>query len=137
RPDAAMIVATVRGLKANSGKFKIVTGKPLPENLLREDLESLRAGAENLAKMIEIVHSTGLPAVVAINRFPTDTENEIAEVRKFAASASAEGCEISEAFAKGGEGTMALAKAVVKAAERSSAFTLLYESNEPLKKKIE
>jgi len=137
KPDAAVIVATVRGLKAHSGKFKIVTGKPLPENLLKEDLESLRAGADNLAKMIEIVHLTGIPAVVAINRFPTDSEREIEEIRAIAGKAGAEGCEVSEAFAKGGDGTKELAKAVVKAAERKSDFRLIYESKAPLKQKIE
>ncbi len=137
KPHAAMIVATIRGLKAHSGKFKIVTGKPLPKELLTEDLESLRAGAENLAKMVEIVHLAGIPAVVAINRFPTDTEKEIEEVRGFAKAAGAEGCEVSEAFAKGGEGMKALAQAVVKACDTPSNFKLIYESSATLKQKIE
>jgi formate--tetrahydrofolate ligase len=137
KPDAAVIVATVRGLKAHSGKFKIVTGRALPEKLLQEDLESLRAGADNLAKMIEIVHLTGIPAVVAINRFPTDTDREVGEIRAIAQKAGAEGCEVSEAFAKGGEGTKDLAKAVVKAAERPSSFRLLYDAKAPLREKIE
>jgi formate--tetrahydrofolate ligase len=137
KPNAAMIVATVRGLKAHSGKFKIVTGKPLPEKLLTEDLDSLRAGADNLAKMIEIVHGTGIPAVVAINRFPTDSDREIEEIRAIAGKAGAEGCEVSEAFAKGGEGTKRLAEAVVKACDRPSNFRYYYESDASLKAKIE
>ncbi len=137
KPDAAVIVATVRGLKVHSGKFRIVTGKPLPEKLLAEDLESLRAGAENLAKMVEIVHMTGLPAVVAINRFPSDSEREIEEIRSIAKQAHAEGCEVSDAFAKGGDGTKDLAQAVVKACDRKSDFRLLYDSAAPLQQKIE
>ncbi len=137
KPNAAMIVATVRGLKAHSGKFKIVTGKPLPEKLLAEDLDSLRAGADNLAKMIEIVHGTGIPAVVAINRFPTDSDRELEEIRAIAARSGAEGCEVSEAFAKGGDGTRKLAEAVAKACDRPSTFRTYYESDAPLKAKIE
>jgi formate--tetrahydrofolate ligase len=136
KPDAAMIVATVRGLKSHSGKFKIVTGKPLPENLLKEDLDSLRSGAENLAKMVSIVTGTGIPAVVAVNRFPTDTDKEIDEIRKIAKDAGAD-AEVSEAFAKGGEGMKDLAKAVVKATEKKSNFKYYYESGATLKEKIE
>ncbi len=136
KPDAAMIVATVRGLKSHSGKFKIVTGKPLPEALLTEDLASLRSGAENLAKVVEIVTGTGLPAVVAVNRFPTDSDKEIDEIKKFARDAGAD-AEVSEAFAKGGEGMKELAKAVVKATEKKSTFKMYYETGASLKEKIE
>ncbi len=136
-PAAGVIVATVRGLKAHSGKFKIVTGKPLPEKLLSEDLESLRSGAENLEKMIEIVHGAGLPAVVAINRFPTDADSEIAEIRAIAKRAGAEGCELSEGFAKGSAGTADLANAVVKATEKPATLKFFYDVDQPIEKKIE
>jgi formate--tetrahydrofolate ligase len=137
RPDAAVVVATGRGLKVHSGKFRIVTGKALPEALLREDLESLRAGAGNLTKMVEIVHGAGIPAVVAINRFPADTDREIDEMRAIAKAAGAEECEVSEAFAKGGEGATDLARAVVRACDRPSDFRLFYDSAAPLREKIE
>ena len=137
QPACAVIVATVRGLKAHSGKFKIVTGKPLPEKLLKEDLGALRAGAENLEKMIEIVHGTGLPAVVAVNRFPADTDAELEEVASIARKAGADGCEPSEAFAKGGAGCEALARAVVKASEKKTHLKHYYELTTPIKGKIE
>jgi len=137
QPSCAVIVATVRGLKAHSGKFKIVPGKPLPEKLFNEDLAAVRAGAENLEKMIEIVHNAGLPAVVAINHFPADTPKEIDEIRAIAKKSGAEGCEVSEAFAKGGEGTMALAEAVSRAAEKRHPLKYFYDLNLPIKGKIE
>jgi formate--tetrahydrofolate ligase len=136
-PACAVIVATVRGLKAHSGKFKIVTGKPLPEKLFKEDLDAVRAGAENLEKMIEIVHAAGLPAIVAINRFPADTDREIAEIASIAAKAGAEGCEQSEAFVKGGSGTESLARAVVKSSERKPSLKHFYDLAMPIKGKIE
>ncbi|HKS17196.1 MAG TPA: formate--tetrahydrofolate ligase, partial [Planctomycetota bacterium] len=126
-PACAVIVATVRGLKAHSGKFKIVTGKPLPEKLFKEDLGALKAGAENLEKMIEIVHAAGLPAVVAVNRFPADTDREVAEIASVASKAGAEACEPSEAFARGGAGCESLARAVVKASERKSHLKHFYD----------
>ena len=136
-PACAVIVATVRGLKAHSGKFKIVTGKPLPEKLFKEDLGALRAGAENLEKMIEIVHGAGLPAVVAVNRFPADTDREVAEIASIALKAGAEACEPSEAFAKGGAGCESLAHAVVKASEKKSHLKHFYDLHQPIKGKIE
>jgi formyltetrahydrofolate synthetase len=86
--------------------------------------------------MVSIVTGTGIPAVVAVNRFPTDSDKEIDEIRKFAKDAGADS-EVSEAFAKGGEGMKELAKAVVKAAEKKSTFKMYYESDATLKEKIE
>src|SRR5690606_3108581 len=84
RPHAAALVATVRALKVHSGRFDVVAGKPLPPELGREDLESLRIGCANLVKQIENVRLHGVPVVVAINRFPTDTESELALIREIA-----------------------------------------------------
>jgi formate--tetrahydrofolate ligase len=137
QPACAVIVATVRGLKSHSGRFKIVIGRPLPEKLFQEDLGALRAGAENLQKMIEIVHAAGLPAVVAINRFPADTDREVDETRSIAREGGAEGCEPCEAFAKGGAGAEPLAAAVLKASERKVHLKPFYEPHAPIKEKIE
>ncbi len=82
KPAAAVLVCTVRALKAHSGKFRIVPGKPLPEGLIQEDLESLRAGFPNLQKQIENVHKHGIPVVVAINRFPTTRKPSSTRSRK-------------------------------------------------------
>src|SRR4249919_3321891 len=76
QPDAAVVVATVRALKAHSGKYKIITGRPLPEDLLKENPDDVLAGAANLRKQIENVRLHGVPAVVAINSFPTDHPSE-------------------------------------------------------------
>ena len=85
RPDAAVVVATVRALKAHSGKYKIIAGRPLPEELLAENPEDVLAGAANLRKQIENVRMHGVPAVVAINAFPTDHPSEHQAIPKVAA----------------------------------------------------
>src|SRR5690606_31727584 len=89
RPHAALLVATVRALKMHSGRFEVKMGKALPEGLLREDLDAIRAGAGNLVKQIENVRLHGVPVVVAINTFPTDTERELALVKEIAMEAGA------------------------------------------------
>ena len=137
-PDAAVLVATVRGLKVHSGKFKVVSGKPLPAELEHEDLDALEKGAENLQAHIRIVHRLGVPVVVAINRFPSDTDAEIELLRRLAISAGAEGAAISECFARGAEGSIGLAEAVREICQESnSRFRLLYSSDASLQQKIE
>src|SRR5205814_194823 len=89
KPDAAVIVATVRALKMHSGRFKVVAGKPLDPGLVREDLTALKEGLPNLVACIEIVRHMGLPAVVAVNAFPTDTEAEWELVERAALEAGA------------------------------------------------
>ena len=137
RPDAALLVATVRALKVHSGRFQIVAGKPLPEELMREDVEAVRAGGSNLAKQIENVRLHGIPVVVAINRFPGDSEAEIEAVRQIAMEAGAGAAHVSELFAKGGEGGEELARALVSAADEPSTFRLLYPGGASLREKIE
>ena len=88
-PDAAVIVATVRALKAHSGKYKIVAGRPLPEDLLAENPDDVAAGAANLRKQIDNIAVHGVPAVVAINAFPADHPSEHQVIRDIAAE---EGC---------------------------------------------
>jgi formate--tetrahydrofolate ligase len=137
RPDAALLVATVRALKVHSGRFTVRPGKPLPEDLLREDLDALAAGMGNLEKQIENVRLHGVPVVVAVNRFPKDSEAEIEMVRVAALEAGAVAAEVSTVFQHGGRGGEALAHALVKATEEPSSFRLLYPSEATLTEKIE
>jgi formate--tetrahydrofolate ligase len=137
KPAAAVLVCTVRALKAHSGKFRIVPGKPLPDGLVQEDLESLRAGLPNLQKQIENVHRHGIPVVVAINRFPTDTEAELNAIKEAARGFGVEAAVHHEMHARGGDGGRELAEAVVRAAEMPSEFKLLYPDEMPVEEKIE
>jgi formate--tetrahydrofolate ligase len=136
-PSAAVVVTTIRALKMHSGRFRIVPGKPLDPGLEREDLGAIEAGIGNLEKQLENVAMHGVPAVVAINRFPADTDREHAFVTKRALAAGAAGCEVSEVFGKGGEGGKALAAAVEKACEKGSKFRFLYPLEAPIREKIE
>ena len=137
KPDAALLVATVRALKMHSGRFTIVAGKPLPDGLKQEDLDALQAGIGNLQKQIENVRLFGIPVVVAVNRFPGDTDAEIEFVRTAAIEAGASAAHVSTLFADGGKGGEDLAHALVKAADEPSSFRLLYPDEASLKEKIE
>ncbi len=137
RPDAVVVVASVRALKMHSGRFQVVAGKPLPAGLCEENLEALSAGLANLEAHLRNIRQTGIPAVVAINRFAGDTPAELALVRERALAAGAAGAAISELWAHGGEGGRVLAEAVVAAAAKPSAFRFYYELDQPLRAKIE
>ncbi len=137
KPDAALLVATVRAIKAHSGRFEIKAGKPLPDGLGKEDLEALAEGVCNLEKQIENVRQFGVPVVVAINVFPTDTENEIEFLKEKALAAGASAAHVSTLFADGGKGGEDLAHALVAACDEPSTFKLLYEDDATLKEKIE
>ena len=136
RPDAAVVVATVRALKAHSGKYKIIAGRPLPADLLAENPDDVLAGAANLRKQIENVRLHGIPAVVAINAFPTDHPSEHEAIREAAAAAGARSAVCTH-FADGGRGAAELAEAVAEAADEPSEFRFLYPSEASLKEKIE
>jgi formate--tetrahydrofolate ligase len=136
RPDAAVVVATVRALKAHSGKYKIVAGRPLPEELLAENPEDVLAGAANLRKQIENVRLHGVPAVVAINAFPTDHPSEHQAIQKVANEMGARSA-ICTHFAEGGRGAAELAEAVVEATSEPSDFRFLYSDEASLREKIE
>ncbi len=135
-PDAAVMVATVRALKAHSGKYKIVAGKPLPEDLLAENPDDVMAGAANLRKQIENVMAHGVTPVVAINSFPTDHKSEHEAIRRVAEDFGAR-VAVCTHFADGGAGAVALAEAVIEACEEPNKFHFLYESKATLKQKIE
>jgi formate--tetrahydrofolate ligase len=135
-PDAAVVVATVRALKAHSGAFKIVAGKPLPDALLAEGPDDVAAGAANLVKQIENIRIHGVSPVVAINAFPTDHASEHAMIRQIAEEAGAR-VAVCTHFSDGGAGAVELAEAVQDAADEPSNFQVLYPSEAPLKEKIE
>jgi formate--tetrahydrofolate ligase len=138
RPDAAVMVATVRALKMHGGVGRIVAGKPLDPALSVENVDGVRRGAENLAKQIEIVSQYNVPVVVAINWFPTDTPAEIEAIRAAAIAAGARDAVVSRHFAEGGAGAAELAEAVWDAAEVGAPdFTFLYPDEATLREKIE
>ena len=137
-PDAAVVVATVRALKMHGGVGRIVAGKPLDPALLEENVEAVRLGAQNLAAQIENVTMFGIPAVVAINSFPTDTPAEVEAIREVALAAGARDAVVATHFVDGGAGAAALAEAVWAATESADArFELLYPDEMPLTDKIE
>jgi formate--tetrahydrofolate ligase len=128
-PSAAVLVTTVRATKSHGGK---------PFNLLaQEDLDAIRKGADNLAAHIQIVKQYGLPCVVAINSFPTDTANEIALVKELAVKAGAETVVPHNGFGQGGAGAVDLAKAVVAACDKPNTFSFLTPDGTPIVQQIE
>ena len=136
RPDAAVIVATVRALKAHSGKYKIVAGRPLPEPMLAENPADVADGAANLRKQIDNIRLHGVSPVVAINAFPTDHMSEHQAITEIAASQGARSAGCTH-FADGGAGAAELAEAVAEAAAEPSQFRFLYPDSASLRKKIE
>ncbi|MDH3731310.1 MAG: formate--tetrahydrofolate ligase [Acidimicrobiia bacterium] len=135
-PDAAVVVATVRALKAHSGRHRIVAGRALPEELLAENPDDVAAGADNLRKHIENIRLHGVDPVVAINAFPTDHDSEHAMIREIAEEAGA-AAAVSTHFSDGGAGATELAEAVAAASEKESKFQVLYPDDASLKEKIE
>jgi formate--tetrahydrofolate ligase len=135
-PDAAVLVVTVRALKAHSGRYKVVAGRALPPEMLEENIDDVRAGAANLAKQIENVKAHGVTPVVAINAFPGDHASEHAVIREIAESLGAR-VAVCTHFADGGAGAIDLAHAVVQACEEPSEFRMLYTDDMGLKEKIE
>ena len=138
RPDAAVMVATIRALKMHGGVGRIVAGKPLDPALQQENVDAVTRGAQNLAKQIENVLLFNVPVVVAINAFPTDTPAEIEAVRQVSLAAGARAAEVANNWAEGGAGATDLAAAVWAAAEEGAPnFEFLYPNEMPLTEKIE
>jgi formate--tetrahydrofolate ligase len=134
-PNAAVVVATVRALKSHSGKYKIVAGKPLPEDLLAENPDDVAIGAANLRKQIENIRLHGVSPVVAINAFPTDHPSEHQMIRDVAAEMGARSALCTH-FADGGRGAVELAEAVAEAADEPSHYAPLYPDSASLREKI-
>ncbi|MDP8905034.1 MAG: formate--tetrahydrofolate ligase [Chloroflexota bacterium] len=138
RPSAAVIVATIRALKMHGGVGHVVAGQPLDPALQQEDPEGVRRGCANLVRHIEIVRGYGVPAIVAINHFPSDRESELAVVREAALSAGAGAAVVADHFTHGGTGAEELARAVWSAAcEDGSDFRFLTPTGTPLREQIE
>lgn len=136
-PDCAVIVATLRGLKANSGCYDLKPGQALPDALFHDDKNALLAGFENLKWHINNVNKYGVPAVVAINRFPQDSAQELAELKALIeALPNNVAVSISEGFALGGEGTRELAAKVVEQTQTSACFKPLYQLSQSLEEKL-
>ena len=136
-PDAVVLVATIRALKMHGGGPTVSPGAALAEAYTSENLELLEAGGGNLAHHIKIARKFGIPVVVAVNRFSTDTDAEVALVKRISREAGAEAVEMSDHWARGGEGAVELAEAVVAACEKPSAFRFLYDLELPIREKIE
>ncbi len=137
KPDCAVIVCSLRALKAHAGICRVVAGKPLGDCLRARNMPALEKGIVNLAKQIENVKQFGVPAVVAINMFLGDTKEEIAYVKQKALEFGADDCQVSEVWARGSRGGVALAESVVRLAESKKKFSFLYPLEASIKEKIE
>ncbi|MFH1753277.1 MAG: formate--tetrahydrofolate ligase, partial [Candidatus Omnitrophota bacterium] len=137
KPNAVVMVCTVRALKMHSGRFAVVAGKPLDKGLTTENIDAVIEGSTNLKKHIANMKNFGVPVVVAVNRFTPDTDREIEAIKKISFEAGAFDVVTSELWEKGSLGGRDLAKAVLKAAEEPSNFQFLYPLNASIKEKIE
>ncbi|MCJ7537110.1 MAG: formate--tetrahydrofolate ligase [Anaerolineales bacterium] len=137
-PNAVVLVATVRALKMHGGGPKVVAGAPLASEYVDENLDLLRDGLGNMLAHIKIAQKFGIPVVVAVNRFPTDTDAELALIKKVAIEeGGVVDAVVCDNYMKGGAGAVELGKAVMKAAEQPSHFKFLYDVNNSIKEKIE
>lgn len=137
-PSVAVVVVTIRALKAHSGRHRLVSGKDLPEEMLHENVDDVRDGAANLLKHLQIVRGFGITPVVAVNVFPTDHDAEIEEVRRIARDAGAR-VAVCHPVTRGGEGCLDLAGAVVEACQEAgepSNSRPAYEPQDDLRTKI-
>ncbi|GBF32125.1 formate--tetrahydrofolate ligase [Desulfocucumis palustris] len=135
-PNVSVLTATIRALKMHGGGPKVVAGRPLPEEYVKENVGLVEKGCENLAHHIRTLKKAGINPVVCINAFHTDTKDEIAAVRKAAEAAGAR-CALSEHWAKGGDGALELADAVIDACNDKVNFKFLYPLELPLRQRVE
>jgi len=137
-PSVVVLVATVRALKMHGGGPRVVAGKPLDPAYIEENLPLLRAGLDNMLHHIKIARKFGVPVVVAINRFSTDSDAELELVSKAAIEeGGAEAAVTSNHWEEGGMGAVDLARAVIAAAEKPRDFQFLYPLESSIKEKIE
>ena len=136
KPDAVVLVATVRALKAHGGAPAVKAGLPLDPVYTHENLELLEKGCDNLLAHIDIIRRSGVQPVVCLNAFYTDTQAERDLVKRMAEKAGAT-FAVSDHWLKGGEGALELANAVIKACDEPNEFAFLCDLNEPLKDRIE
>ena len=136
RPDVEVLVCTVRALKYHSGKFPMKPGDSIPAGLLVENLEDLKTGAVNLQAHLAWLRKSGLPVVVALNRFPTDTDREVDLVHQLSMEFGATGFAVAESFKRGSNGTMELALAVKQASQQPASYFPLYPLDMPVVEKL-
>jgi formate--tetrahydrofolate ligase len=136
RPDAAVVVATVRALKSHSGRYRVVAGRPLPEEMLTENPDDVHLGGANLRKQLENIRAHGIEPVVAINAMPGDFASERAAIAEIAASMGVKSA-VGTHFTDGGRGAAAIAEAVAEVAAQPSNFHFLYPAEASLREKIE
>lgn len=140
-PNVAVIVATVRALKLHGGAPSVTAGQKLPKEYLEEHLDYVEKGCENLRAHILNCLKFGIRVVVAINKFPTDTEAECDIIKKVSLESGADSAIVTDNFARGGEGSVQLAEAVIEACDKSnsvpSKFKFIYPLDVPIKTKIE
>jgi formate--tetrahydrofolate ligase len=137
RPNAAVLVVTIRALKAHTGKYKITPGKPLDPGLTSENVVDVEAGAANMVRHLENMRKFGVNPVVAINVFSTDTQKEIDAIKEIASAAGAVGVSLARHWAEGGAGATELAEMVVQACDQPNDFQFLYPVDWLIKRKIE
>lgn len=137
KPDAAVLVVTIRALKSHTGKYKIIPGKPLPAELIQENVADVEEGAANMIRHLENLRKFGITPVVAINKFTDDTDKEIEAIKEIAVASGALGAAVADHWANGGEGAKELAEMVVDAANQENDFKFLYDVDLPIKDKIE
>jgi formate--tetrahydrofolate ligase len=136
KPNAAVLVATIRALKCHGGAPIPVPGRPMPEEYMKEQVGWVEEGCKNLVHHINTVKKAGINPVVCVNAFYTDTDNEINAVRRLAEEAGAR-VAVSKHWQYGGEGALELADAVVDACNEPNDFKLLYDLNVPIRTRIE
>ena len=136
-PDVVVVVATVRALKVHGGGPEISPGSALPEVYRTENVDILRKGCVNMKKHISNAREYGVPVVVAINKFETDTDAEITVVKEEALAAGAIDAVPANHWAEGGKGAVDLAKSVIAASARENNFRLLYDLNGGVQERIE
>ncbi len=136
KPHVAVLTTTIRALKMHGGGPKVTPGLPLPDAYTKEDLATLEKGIPNMLHHINIIRTAGINPVVCINVFHTDTKAEIAMVKKAAEAAGAR-CAVSEHWAKGGDGALELADAVIDACNEKNEFKFLYPLEMKLRQRVE
>ena len=137
RPNAVVLVTTVRALKAHTDKYQIIPGRAIDPTLSEENVADVEAGAVNMVRHLENLRKFGVNPVVAVNVFPQDTEREIEAVREIALGAGAMGAAVARHWAEGGAGAVELAEMIVSACEAPNHFRLLYPDKMSIKGKIE
>jgi formyltetrahydrofolate synthetase len=137
KPHAAVLVVTVRALKAHTGKYTIVPGRPLDRGLTSENIADIEIGAANMIRHLENLRKYGINPVVAVNVFANRYPKEIDAIKRIALEAGAVGVAEARHWAEGGKGAAELAEMVVTACEQPTDFKYLYELNQPIKRKIE